>query len=913
MKYQNYYIGAGISINPTNAYANLPLVNGYFVDFGTRVKPIKSSSQLQVVFELSPYINRAFSSGNLRTSLGVAWNFEHKKDKRKVQQTEGTFCKKIKNMKCIFQFIFLLTTCQCFAQPTGHQRIFLEITDIGVTLHFENNFKKNELSSKPNLKYKNYQLSDISKNKTGFAYYYENGFIHKTLMTDDHQIQIVRNGIDTMQIEILNAFDVYFLSIPFQKGIFRMVVNDGKENQWYANTLPYKPMNTNSNVYNLTPIDWSVFKVGSDKIQQDYFISVQFEKQQLLAKPVLPEEDPNFKNPRRINTLRIETADYNFDGQKDYREHKLNNPKEWNYFLYKDSIMGYVLDSLMSNLNITKFDFEKKTFEVTKSGKRNDEFSQTDTYEFVLGKARLVSKKPPVDASMKDAQKDIEEKITSIQTYLIKPFKFVLEKNTPGIAIPTEKGYYANKISVYNNTEKPIYSMVAVGNKLRESEGCRDSLQIADYNFDGFPDFRVCNNSVPGKHTYYIYHQKRNTFLIEYTLTELKGLNFDFENKTAKGSTERKEFAAYPWNSRFQYYMEALQFEGIGLENLTVTTTVYGSSSYTSAKCKYINQKRIYEGDTIGLELQKKKLLTKEVGPFKFEIEFNPEEVKTSGEKGSYVKVLNIFKGERSVGNFEMHGNYLNEVPHWLDSMEIADFNFDGYPDIRIYNSQLANGRYVYLLYNSEKEVQAFYQDTYFSLLMESEFNPEQKIMKGKILEATQTIYFFLKNDTLTLTTQDKDLSKKPFIEESIYKNGNRKSLRSAYGKLEPEVKKEFGDYNFDGYEDFRQQSKKSPYYYDVFIYNTQKQTFEKDTLLSKFEVFNYNKHEKKLDGYHRIRTNETTWQTKYYQWSFTEMKMVLYQEQVCYSKYPMGESQRCVISKLVNGKWIDTETFGAE
>ncbi|MFA9212454.1 MAG: hypothetical protein ACEQSR_01220 [Candidatus Methylacidiphilales bacterium] len=817
-------------------------------------------------------------------------------------------------MKLLLHIIPFFLAITCFAQPSGHQRIFLEILDQGETIHFESNFRKGEIGSKQNLRYKNYQLNDISKDKTGFEFYRRDEYIHKTLMTDNHHIQIIRNGTDIMQIEILNAFNVYFLSIQFQKGSFRMVVNDGKKNQWYVNTLPYKLMNTNPNVYNITPKDWSAFEVTSDKTEQDYFISEQFEKQQLLAMPVLPEEDPNFRNPRRIHTLRIETGDYNFDGQKDYREYKLNNHKEWNYFIYKDSIKGCVLDSLMSNLNITKFDFEKKIFEAKKYGKRNEEFSQTDTYEFVLGKATLVSKKPTIDTSLRNTQNDIEEKITSIQTYLIKPFKFVLEKNTPGIAIPSEKGYYANKILVYNQNEnKLIYSMVAVGNKLKESEGCRDSLQIADYNFDGFPDFRVCNNSVSEKHIYYIYHQKRNTFLIEYTLTELNGLNFDFENKTAKGRTERKEFAAYPWNSRFQYCTEALQFEGIRLENLTVTTTVYGSSSYLTAKCKYINQKRIYEGDTIAIALQKKNPLIKEVGPFKFEMEFNPEERKTSGEKGAYVRVLNIFKGDRKVGQFEMHGNYLSEVPHWLDSMEIADFNFDGYPDIRMYNSRINNRTYSYFIYNPEQDVQQFYIESWFSGLLESEFIPSQKIMKGKIVESNLTRYFFLKNDTITLTIQDNDLTKPPFIEESIYKNGNRKGIRSAYNTLEPVVKKEYGDYNFDGHEDFRQQSKKSPSGWDVFVYNPKLESYKKDTLLSKFEVFNYNKLEKKLDGYYRIRADETTWQTYYYQWSFAEQKMILYQEQVCYSKSPMSENYRCVTSRLVNGKWKVTETFGAE
>jgi len=260
-----------------------------------------------------------------------------------------------------------------------------------------------------------------------------------------------------------------------------------------------------------------------------------------------------------------------------------------------------------------------------------------------------------------------------------------------------------------------------------------------------------------------------------------------------------------------------------------------------------------------------------------------------------------------------MHGNYLKEVPHWLDSLEIADYNFDGYPDIRMYKSNSANGSYSYLLFNPEKEVQQFYEDGLFSTSTETEFIPNQKIWKGKIVESNLTRYLFLRNDTLTITIQDKDLSKPPFIEESIYKNGNRKGIRSAYGKLETEIKKEYGDYNFDGHEDFRQQSPKNTYYWDVFIYNPKKESFEKDTLLSKFEVFNLNKHERKLDGYYRVKADALTWKTYYYQWSFTEKKMILYQEQTCYSKYPMSESQRCIIRKLIDGKWIETEIFGAE
>ncbi len=74
----NYYTGIGISINPVNSFANLPITNGYFIDFGMRAKPFEKLNNLQVVFEISPYVNREMNGGNLRTRIGTAWNFTRK-------------------------------------------------------------------------------------------------------------------------------------------------------------------------------------------------------------------------------------------------------------------------------------------------------------------------------------------------------------------------------------------------------------------------------------------------------------------------------------------------------------------------------------------------------------------------------------------------------------------------------------------------------------------------------------------------------------------------------------------------------------------------------------------------------------------------------------------------------------------
>jgi hypothetical protein len=78
----NYYIGMGLSFNPSNLKADLTITNGYFIDFGIRAKPFVKIRNLQIVFEISPYINKEFKSGNLRTRIGLAWNFTNKSIKK---------------------------------------------------------------------------------------------------------------------------------------------------------------------------------------------------------------------------------------------------------------------------------------------------------------------------------------------------------------------------------------------------------------------------------------------------------------------------------------------------------------------------------------------------------------------------------------------------------------------------------------------------------------------------------------------------------------------------------------------------------------------------------------------------------------------------------------------------------------
>lgn len=73
--YSFYYLGMGSGFNPSRIGTESGWINGYFVDWGIRFKPLKKEQRFQLAFELSPYINKTFSGGNLRTKLGIAWNF----------------------------------------------------------------------------------------------------------------------------------------------------------------------------------------------------------------------------------------------------------------------------------------------------------------------------------------------------------------------------------------------------------------------------------------------------------------------------------------------------------------------------------------------------------------------------------------------------------------------------------------------------------------------------------------------------------------------------------------------------------------------------------------------------------------------------------------------------------------------
>jgi hypothetical protein len=292
-------------------------------------------------------------------------------------------------MKTIFSIFLLLAAIPCFAQPTGHQKIFLEVSDNGQIIPFEDNFSPSKVERLNKVVYKNYVLYDEGRGKTGFGKYSRGEYFYKTLMTDNAHLRLVRNKTDTMNIEIRDAFDVFFLKIPFQKGDFRLILS---KKRWYQTVLPKKTITGEQNVYDITPSDWTLFKVAKDMPEADYRLAKLYLNSQNPAAVTIPEDDPNFRNQKKLPPSKREVGDFNFDKTPDYREQVVDS-YQWNYFIFNTVTNAFELDTALSSLDMAVFDFKNQKFAGNKTVKVDNLTTRMEYYEFIDGKITMTKER----------------------------------------------------------------------------------------------------------------------------------------------------------------------------------------------------------------------------------------------------------------------------------------------------------------------------------------------------------------------------------------------------------------------------------------------------------------------------------------------------------------------------------------
>jgi hypothetical protein len=72
------YVGPGVQINLLNHVNDKKLLNGYFLNVGTRVYPFEKTKEVAIAFELSPYASKDFDIGTWRYLFGVSYSFGRK-------------------------------------------------------------------------------------------------------------------------------------------------------------------------------------------------------------------------------------------------------------------------------------------------------------------------------------------------------------------------------------------------------------------------------------------------------------------------------------------------------------------------------------------------------------------------------------------------------------------------------------------------------------------------------------------------------------------------------------------------------------------------------------------------------------------------------------------------------------------
>ena len=73
-----FYAGGGIRFNFIGRLAGQTknLIEGYSLNVGVRVKPFKENRNVQIAFELAPFVERKFDSGVLKSNFGIVYCFK---------------------------------------------------------------------------------------------------------------------------------------------------------------------------------------------------------------------------------------------------------------------------------------------------------------------------------------------------------------------------------------------------------------------------------------------------------------------------------------------------------------------------------------------------------------------------------------------------------------------------------------------------------------------------------------------------------------------------------------------------------------------------------------------------------------------------------------------------------------------
>lgn len=161
---------------------------------------------------------------------------------------------------------------------------------------------------------------------------------------------------------------------------------------------------------------------------------------------------------------------------------------------------------------------------------------------------------------------------TSIEVHEMNGFRFELHHQSS--KCPACEICVCKEVLVYNPKSQLIHNQLFKGNT-ELPKRIYEKMDVYDFNFDGFPDFRMVDFDVYYD-VYYIYQPTSENYLVNPYLSQCTNLNFYDDNKEAIGfyfgsfELESKNFKTGSYLNSHRFH-----FKGENLEQLTVESKVW--------------------------------------------------------------------------------------------------------------------------------------------------------------------------------------------------------------------------------------------------------------------------------------------------------------------------------------------------
>jgi hypothetical protein len=161
---------------------------------------------------------------------------------------------------------------------------------------------------------------------------------------------------------------------------------------------------------------------------------------------------------------------------------------------------------------------------------------------------------------------------SSIEVYQMSGFRFELHHQPA--TCPECTDCFCKDVFVYDSNEKLIHEQKIKGN-MQYPQRMIDKMDVYDFNFDGFPDFRLVDYAVYYD-TYYIYQPSSSNYVVDPYLSQCNTVIFYPNEKEVIGFYHGPlKVESDSLNQTSGFNIHRLCFKGVNLEQLTIESKIW--------------------------------------------------------------------------------------------------------------------------------------------------------------------------------------------------------------------------------------------------------------------------------------------------------------------------------------------------